>query len=57
MIVNGQKDQLRNLKTLVSTRKARLEEHNNKPTYMIYENKTFTIYDIENNIVNYSNVK
>lgn len=33
MIVNGQKDQLRNLKTLVSTRKARLEEHNNKPTY------------------------
>ena len=29
-----------------------LPRNNNKPTYMIYENKTFTIYDVENNIVN-----
>ena len=29
-----------------------LPRNNNKPTYMIYQNKEFTIYDIDNNIVN-----
>ena len=29
-----------------------LPRNNNKPTYMIYQNKEFTIYDIDNNIIN-----
>ena len=28
-----------------------LPRDNNKPTYMIYENKRFTIYDIEDRII------
>ena len=28
-----------------------LPRDNNKPTYMIYENKKFTIYDIEDKII------
>lgn len=28
-----------------------LPKEDNKPTFMIYENKTFTIYDVEDNIV------
>ena len=28
-----------------------LPRNNYKPTYMIYKNKEFTIYDIDNNIV------
>ena len=34
-----------------------LPKENNKPSYLVYENKKFTIYDIDNNIVEELEIK
>lgn len=44
-------------KTYINVGSISFPRNNNKPTYMIYNNKTFTIYDIETNIIDSIEIK
>lgn len=38
--------------TYINVGSISIPKENNKPTYMIYEKKKFTIYDLDNNVIN-----